>query len=191
MRQVDRDLGLDAAGPRAHDDDAAAEEDRLLDVVGDEQHGLLLALPDAEQQLLHQRAGLVVERAERLVEQQDLGIVGERARDRGALLHAAGELLGTVVLEAAQADPVDATRRRSRRAAASARRARAGRSAMFSRDGQPREQRVGLEHHAAIGARAASTSLAVEQRRGRWSAGRGRRRCAAASTCRSPTGRGW
>ena len=81
-----------------------ADEDRLLDVVGDEQHGLALALPDAEQQFLHQRAGLVVERAERLVEQQDLGIVGERARDRGALLHAAGELLGKVIVEAAQAD---------------------------------------------------------------------------------------
>ena len=49
-------------------------------------------------------AGLVVERAERLVEQQDLGIVGERAGDRHALLHAARELLGVVVLEAAQAD---------------------------------------------------------------------------------------
>ena len=33
-------------------------------------------------------------RAERLVEQHDLGVVGEHARDRGALLHAAGELLG-------------------------------------------------------------------------------------------------
>ncbi len=45
------------------------------------------------------RAGLVVERAERLVQQQDRGIVGERARDGGALLHAAGELLGVVVRE--------------------------------------------------------------------------------------------
>src|SRR5438067_1673409 len=46
MRQVYGDLGLDTAGACAHDDDAAAEEDRLLDVVRHEQHGLLVALPD-------------------------------------------------------------------------------------------------------------------------------------------------
>jgi hypothetical protein len=45
----------------------------------------------------------VVERAERLVEQQDLGIVGERARDGRALLHAAGEHLRIVMLEAFEA----------------------------------------------------------------------------------------
>jgi hypothetical protein len=50
---------------------------------------LRCALPDAEQQFLHQGARLVVERAERFVQQQDLRIVGERARNRGALLHAA------------------------------------------------------------------------------------------------------
>ncbi len=43
------------------------------------------------------RAGLVVERAERLVEQQDLRIVGERTRKGGALLHTAGELLRKVI----------------------------------------------------------------------------------------------
>ena len=54
--------------------------------------------------LLHQRAGLVVECAERLVQQHDLGVVGERARNRRALLHAARQLLGVVVLEAGEAD---------------------------------------------------------------------------------------
>ena len=46
--------------------------------------------------------GQAVERAEGLVEQQDLRIVGERPGERGALLHAAGEHLGVVVLEASQ-----------------------------------------------------------------------------------------
>src|SRR6266849_11085089 len=46
--QIDHDLSLDAAGTCAHDDDAAAEEDCLFDVVGDEQHGFLVAFPDAE-----------------------------------------------------------------------------------------------------------------------------------------------
>src|SRR5262249_31590893 len=77
MRQVDGEVGLDAAGTRGHHKYARGEEDRLLDVVGDEQHGLALAFPDAEQELLHQRAGLVVKRAERLVEEENRWIVGE------------------------------------------------------------------------------------------------------------------
>src|SRR5215213_2443746 len=44
--------------------------------------------PQREQQLLHERARLIVERAERLVEQKDRRVVGERARDGRALLHA-------------------------------------------------------------------------------------------------------
>ena len=45
-----------------------------------------------------------VERAERLVHQHDLGIVHQRAADRGALLHAAGELPGQLLLEALEPD---------------------------------------------------------------------------------------
>ena len=41
------DDGLDAAGPRRHHRDAVGEIDRLLHVVGDEDHGLRRALPDA------------------------------------------------------------------------------------------------------------------------------------------------
>src|SRR5207237_297208 len=58
---------------------------------------------------LHQHTGLVVERAERLVEQQDLGIIGERTRNGAALLHAAGQLLRPVVLEAVQPNLLDET----------------------------------------------------------------------------------
>jgi hypothetical protein len=42
---------LDAPGARAHEDDAAAHEHRLVDVLGDEAHRLALLCPDAEQQL--------------------------------------------------------------------------------------------------------------------------------------------
>ena len=66
---------------------------------------LRCVLPDAEQQLLHQLAGLVVERAERLVHQQHARVVGQRARQRDALLHAARQLLRVVVLEARAARP--------------------------------------------------------------------------------------
>ena len=46
----------------------------------------------------------LVERAERLVHQKQRRIEGERAGDRGALLHAAGELPGKFALEAGQID---------------------------------------------------------------------------------------
>jgi hypothetical protein len=49
-------------------------------------------LPDAQELALHQAAGLRIERAERLVHQQNLGIESECPRDRGALLHASREL---------------------------------------------------------------------------------------------------
>jgi hypothetical protein len=46
----------------------------------------------------------LVERAERLVHQQKVGVEGESARDRGALLHAAGQLPGEFLLEPCQVD---------------------------------------------------------------------------------------
>ena len=61
----------------------------------------------SQQLVLHQLAGLHVERAEGLVHQQDLGLVDQRLGHRDALAHAAGELVRVAVLEAGQPDPVD------------------------------------------------------------------------------------
>ena len=147
------DLGLDAARARAHDDDAAAEEDRLLDVVGDEQHGLALALPDAEQQFLHQRARLVVERAERLVEQQDLR---DRWRARARSRCAAACRRRAAWDNGARSRTARPGRISRRRSAA----LRLGHAPLAQAEGdvlahgQPGKQRVGLEHHAAVRARA-------------------------------------
>ena len=55
--------------------------------------------PDLEQELLHQHARLEVERGERLVHQDELRAADQRARDRHALLHAAGELVRVVLGE--------------------------------------------------------------------------------------------
>jgi hypothetical protein len=60
-----------------------------------------------QQQLLHLQAGLGIERTERLVHQEELGLHQQAARDTDALLHAAGELVGIVVLEAVETDQVD------------------------------------------------------------------------------------
>ena len=104
-------ISLTLPGPAGEDDDAVGQIDRLVDLVGDEQHGLSGFRPDLQQLLLHRFAGLRVERCERLVHQQDLRVHDQRAREIDALLHAAGELVGIMVLEAGEADHVDEMRR--------------------------------------------------------------------------------
>src|SRR5438046_7794005 len=101
-RKVDAHLFADARGAGGEDDDAVAEEDGLLDVVGDENDGLTRALPELDQLLLHGLARLRVEGAEGLVHQQHLGIERQHARKRHALLHSARQLGGIVVAELAQ-----------------------------------------------------------------------------------------
>ena len=65
-------------------------------IVGDEQRGLAGALERLRQVALQHHAGLRVDRGERLVEQQHVRIDGERARQRHALAHAAGQLVRIV-----------------------------------------------------------------------------------------------
>ena len=81
---------LDAAV--VHDDDLLGDLHRLLLVVGDEDGGDVDLLVQPAQPLAQLRADLGVEGAEGLVEQQHLRLDRERARQRHALLLAAGEL---------------------------------------------------------------------------------------------------
>ena len=119
----------------------------------DKQHGFAGRLPDAQQQLLHEHPGLVVECAKGLVEQQDLRVVGQCAGNRRALLHAAGQLLGKMVFKAAQADFGDeVVAALFLRGLAHAALTQAETDILGN--GQPRKQRVALKHHAAISARA-------------------------------------
>src|SRR5204863_3951336 len=64
------------------------------------------SLPDAQEIVLQRPPGLRVERAERLVHQQDFRIGGERPGDRDALLHAAREYVRIAILESAKADQI-------------------------------------------------------------------------------------
>ena len=120
--------------------------------MGDEQYGDADPGPDVEQHPLHHRAGLGIERAERLVHEQHARIVGKRARDADALLHAARELLGEGVGARRQTDP------RQQRAAdalglggAAPGQQRA--EAHVLDHGLPGEERGILEHDTAVGAR--------------------------------------
>ena len=75
-----------------HHRDAVGHRQRFLLVVGDQDGGdagLALEALDLD---LHVEPQVLVERGERLVEQQHLGIDREAARERDALLLAAGEL---------------------------------------------------------------------------------------------------
>ncbi|MNZ89010.1 hypothetical protein D3C78_1079130 [compost metagenome] len=117
--------------------------------MGDEHHGLLAVVPHAQQELLHLHAGLAVEGAERFVHQQDLRVVGQRAGDRHALHHAAGELLRIIAGEARQADLVEVVL--DDLLALASRQATTLEAELdVVAHVEPGEQRVALEHHAAI-----------------------------------------
>ena len=85
--------------PLVHHDYPVGELERLFLIVRDEHAGhldLVVQSPQPSAQLL---AHLGVERAERLVEQQDFRLDGERACERDALALPAGELRGVAVGE--------------------------------------------------------------------------------------------
>ena len=81
----------------AHHGDAIAEEHGLVEVVGDEDDGLLQLLLQFEQLLLHLATDKRVERAERLIHEQDVGVGRERPGDAHALLHPAGQFGGELL----------------------------------------------------------------------------------------------
>src|ERR1700737_447959 len=67
--------------------------------MGDEDDRSLGLRPETEQFFLQGLACDLIERRERLVHQQDFWPEGERAADRDALLHAAGQFMWISVLE--------------------------------------------------------------------------------------------
>ena len=68
-REGQAELALDPPGPRRHHDQPLAEEERLLDRVGDEHDRRAGLLPEPQHQPLHLLPGQRVERPERLVHQ--------------------------------------------------------------------------------------------------------------------------
>src|ERR1044071_2457643 len=76
------------------DGDAVAQLQRLLLVVRDEEGGHVDVAQQCAYLAAESDADLRVERAEGLVEEEHLRLVGESARNRDALLLPAGELRG-------------------------------------------------------------------------------------------------
>ena len=67
----------DPPGSAAHHHDLRGEVDRLRHGVGDEESGELLLGEESDQLVVEPLAGDLVERAERLVEQEQLRVEGE------------------------------------------------------------------------------------------------------------------
>ena len=88
----------------AHDRDPVADADRFVEVVGDEHRRLFHDAGKLDELVLQLPPDQRVERTERLVHQQDLGIGGQRPRQADALLHAAGQFVGEFVAPAAELD---------------------------------------------------------------------------------------
>ena len=80
--------------PGVHHDDPIRERQRLRLRVGDEDEGDAEAALQQLQLVLNALAQIGVERAERLVEQQDVGLDHKRASERDALLLPAGQSVG-------------------------------------------------------------------------------------------------
>ena len=78
------------AGVGGQHQNAISEKNRFLEIVRNEDNRDVNLAPNLEQMRLHATARLRVKRAERLVHQQNTRLVGERAHDCYALLHAAG-----------------------------------------------------------------------------------------------------
>ena len=106
--EVDPHVGHDAARPRRHHDDAVGQEQRLLDIVGDEHDGAPVTGPHLLQPLLHRTAGDRVEGAERLVEQEHGSRHEEGAEQRDPLPHATRECRGPRAFEPREAEPLEA-----------------------------------------------------------------------------------
>src|SRR5438552_11416811 len=106
-RQIDAVDALHGPRARGDDDDAVGERDRLLEIVGHEDHRRARRRPELEQLVLHERACLYIKGAERLVHQEDARLVDERLGERRALAHPARELVRVVALEPGEADALD------------------------------------------------------------------------------------
>ncbi len=100
---------LRRARPGVGDDAAVADLDDALRLLGDlalvrDQHDGVAGCGELGEQLHDLGAAPAVERAGGLVGEDDAAAVHQRARDRHALLLAAGELAGAVVDAFAQAE---------------------------------------------------------------------------------------
>src|ERR1700733_2024473 len=103
----DLEFRLDASWPFAEHDDTGSEKTRLFDIMGHENRGEAFPAPEGHKFCLQHQSRQRIELAERLIEQQQSRIVDERAGERGALSHAARQLMRISLAEVAKADQIE------------------------------------------------------------------------------------
>ena len=98
-------MALIRPGPRRHHRDAIGEIDRFLHVMGDEDtvFGVRFQILSSSVCISARVCASSAPNGSSI--NRMFGIEGERARDRGALLHAAGEMRRIAVLEAVSGRP--------------------------------------------------------------------------------------
>ncbi len=119
-------------GRAPHHRDARRQEHRLVDAVRDEHDGEAARRPERGELVVQALPREFVERAERLVHQQEIGRGDERAGDRGAHLHAARELAREMAAELREPDLIQRGSRAASVAAARSTPARSSGSRTFA-----------------------------------------------------------
>ena len=178
--------------PVADDRDPVGERERLVLVVGDEDRRRARVAQHPAHVVAHRRAQARVERGERLVQQHERRVDGERPGERDALLLAARELVGIAPRQAGEPDHLEQL------GDALARVARVGRRPKPTFCSTVRcGKRLPVLGHVAdaapLGRRrsvAVVDDLAARARRCRGRRARSRRSPAAASSSRCPRARG-
>ena len=93
-REIDGEVVDDGRRPPTHDDDTVGQKRGFADTVGHENHRLAVGLPYAQKLDPHLVAGDRIEGTERLVHQENAGVVNERSTNRYTLAHAGGHTHG-------------------------------------------------------------------------------------------------
>ncbi len=152
----------------AHHGDARGHRHRLFLVVGDHHAGDADVVDDVGELDLRFLAQLLVERAERLVEEQQLRLLGQAARQRDALLLAAGELVRLALGVGAELHQLQ-HRLDARRDLVLGQAVAAQAEGDVVEHREMREERVALEHHVhrPLVGRQPGEVLAVERDRSR------------------------
>ena len=155
---------LDAAGPCGHDGDAVGEEHRFGEAVRHEDDRLA-GLGEQDRQIFAEHhAGLLVERGERLVHQEDVGADAETARQIDALAHADGKLGRIMSGKARHADGVAAQRARGRPIRPSASPLNFSATRKFSSIVIPGKERAFLEDEGDLGGQRRAVHRAAADR---------------------------
>ena len=114
LRQVDGDFRTDPAGIGREQQHPVAHQDRFLDIVGDQDDALdrqFAVAPQLDQVGAQIFRGQNVERAERLVHQQNIGMHHHGAGEADALAHAAGQFARIGAFITVKPDQIDGGKR--------------------------------------------------------------------------------